>query len=126
MTRFGFVGLILYLALVVQAIKRAKNVLLSSRVPEEVKRTYVLPVVMLLIILISCLAEDLVPGNGRGNPAVLLAFTLLFFCESIGVKILNKYPATEGIAGEYEQSVSDVGDIPDNVLTAESKRNSLS
>jgi O-antigen ligase len=91
--RFGLVSLGLYLYLLYKAFLRAKEALLSKYVPIEQKQTYLLPVVILLVVVICSLAEDLVLGTGRGNPAVLLVFPMMILCERFGRLLVEKYPA---------------------------------
>jgi hypothetical protein len=122
--RFGFVATGIFCGLIFMSLRRAKTVLLSKFVPEEQKRIYVLPVAMLLILCITCLTEDTVPGNGKGNTPTLMMFMLMYLCEFVGRKLLHQYPDCELEENDeiYQQSTASPEANSSGTLIAQRKR----
>jgi O-antigen ligase len=125
--RFGFVGVGIFCSLILMSLRRAKTVLLSKFVPEEQKHIYVLPVAMLIILCITCLTEDTVPGNGKGNTPTLMMFMLMYLCEFVGRKLLHQYPDRELEENEeiYQQSNAPPEENSSGSLIAQRKRGYL-
>ena len=65
--RWGFVGLILQLALFWFPARIAWQVIFRSNVSDEDKRVYILPVALVMIIMLMGLFEDTIGSTGRGT-----------------------------------------------------------
>jgi hypothetical protein len=92
--RFGLVGLFLFLALMVSAARRAKNVLFSRLIPEEEKRNYILPAALIPVFAFVCIFEDKIPGQGKGTLEGFLLYPSIFICQVYGARLINVYERT--------------------------------
>jgi O-antigen ligase len=89
--RFGYVGLALFVALIVFAMKRGYEVLMSKRVPAHEKRIYILPVAMLPAISFQAIFEDYIPGSGKGTVMSIVFYASMLISQVYGTRLLNEY-----------------------------------
>jgi len=89
--RFGFVGLILWLSMLVFALIRARQVMSSKLIPFEEKSNYLFPVAILPVVAFINMFEDFVPGTGKGTVTGLVFYASLVICQVYGSRLLNVY-----------------------------------
>jgi len=89
--RFGLVGLTLYLAILVSAMIRARQVLFSKKIPDAEKRIYILPAALMPVITFTMFFEDAVPGSGKGTVMQFLLYAAIVICHTYGSKLVNLY-----------------------------------
>ena len=89
--RFGYVGLGLFIALIVFAMKRGYEVLRSKKVPAHEKSVYILPVAMLPAITFQAIFEDYIPGSGKGTVMSIVFYASLVISQVYGTRLLNEY-----------------------------------
>jgi len=89
--RFGFVGLALFMAMLVSAARRAKSVLASKLIPEAEKRNYILPAALIAVLSFVCMFEDKVPGAGKGTTEGFFLYASIFICQVYGARLINIY-----------------------------------
>jgi len=94
--RLGFVGLTLFLAILVWAMIRARQVLFSKKIPDAEKRIYILPAALMPVITFILFFEDLVPGSGKGPVVGFLLYAAIVICHIYGSKLINLYERQDG------------------------------
>jgi hypothetical protein len=94
--RFGLVGLTLFLAILVSAMIRARQVLFSKKIPDTEKRIYILPAALIPVITFTMFFEDAVPGSGKGTVMGLLLYAAIVICHVYGSKLINLYERKDG------------------------------
>jgi O-antigen ligase len=94
--RFGLGGLTLFLAMLVSAMIRARQVLFSEKIPDAEKRIYILPAVLMPVIAFTMMFEDLIPGSGKGTVQGLLLYASIVICHTYGSKLVNLYERMDG------------------------------
>jgi len=94
--RLGLVGLTLFLAILVSAMIRARQVLVSKKIPDAEKRIYILPAALMPVITFTMLFEDAVPGSGKGPVAGFLLYAAIVICHVYGSKLINLYERQDG------------------------------
>lgn len=89
--RFGYVGMGLFILLIVLAMKRGYEVMMSKSIPMHEKRIYILPVVLLPAISFQAIFEDYIPGSGKGTVMSIVFYGSMVISQVYGTVLLNKY-----------------------------------
>jgi O-antigen ligase len=89
--RFGIVGLVLFLAMILIPINRARQVIFNERIPLAEKKNYILPTALVPAILFMIFFEDYVPGTGKGTVLSILFYGSCLICQVYGTRLLNEY-----------------------------------
>ena len=109
--RFGLVGLGLFLAIIVSALIRARQVLFSKLIPAAEKRIYILPAALIAVIVFTCFFEDRIPGNGKGEIEQFLLYASIAICQFYGSRLINVYERTDSKA-KLIKTVDDFNVLP--------------
>jgi O-antigen ligase len=89
--RFGGVGLLIFLFLLLAAVRKAKQVLDMPEIPADKKDIIILPLVLLLAMSFTQMFEDTLPGSGKGTPIDVMFYLSLFVCHVYGSSLINHY-----------------------------------
>jgi len=89
--RFGVVGLVLFLILLIAAVRKAKQVLDMPEIPADKKDVIILPLVLVLAISFMQIFEDQLPGTGKGTPVDILLYASMVICHVYGNSLINHY-----------------------------------
>lgn len=98
--RFGAVGLVLFILLIALALYQAKQVMFSAKVPDDEKRVYILPAVLIPAICFTQIFEDSVFGTGKGSVEGLIFFVSVFICHAYGTRLINYYERDASLRDE--------------------------
>jgi len=89
--RFGFVGLMIFLVILIAAMRRAKQVLDMPEIPADKKDLIILPLALIIAISLTQIFEDAVPGIGKGTAMDALLYPSLVICHIYGTSLINYY-----------------------------------
>jgi len=93
--RFGYVGMALFVLLIVLAMKRGYEVMRSKSIPDDEKRVIVLPFSLLPAVTFMAIFEDYVPGSGKGTVMSVLFYASMVITQVYGTTLLNEYVRKE-------------------------------
>lgn len=102
--RWGMVGLALQLTIYYLAFRQAWNVIFSTRVSNEDKRIYILPVTWLMLVALEAIFEDTMSSTGRGTVHGVVYAVAPIILYIYGAKLLDK--ANEKFGANTDQTVS--------------------
>lgn len=89
--RFGLVGLLIFLVMLIAAMRRAKQVLDMPEIPADKKDLIILPLALIIAISFTQMFEDAVPGIGKGTAMDMLFYPSLVMCHIYGTSLINYY-----------------------------------